>query len=462
MAVKGQASVAREIILQVLHEIDQGGAYANIALKRVLDTKEFTKLDRGFITEIVYGVVRNQKAIDWILEQYTRQPLAKTSSWIRNILRMAAYQILFMDKVPASAATHQAVELAKQYGHPGIPGFVNGVLRRLIREQNMLKYPDLDQEPLKHIAIKYSHPEWLVERWIKRFGVIETIALCQTNNAPAPVILRTNTLKTNRDALIDALAQEGVIGEAGILTPDSVRVTGLDNVEGSRLFAAGYFLVQDEASQLVSHILNPKPHEFILDACAAPGTKTTHIAQLMKNEGQIMALDVYPHKIALIEANCRRMGVTIVNTRKMDVRQIERDLLVRVDTLLLDVPCSGTGVLRRRADSRWRISLDGIFSLQTLQREILAALIPGLKPGAVLVYSTCSIEEEENLENIRWSLQQFPELKLQSLIPYLPLPNESFRKEDLEGADQGYLQLMPHVHGVDGFFVARLEKGSVD
>ncbi|MEW6662654.1 MAG: 16S rRNA (cytosine(967)-C(5))-methyltransferase RsmB [Bacillota bacterium] len=457
---EGKATGARKTALKVLHEIDQGEAYANIALKRVLDAKEWTKLDRGFITEIIYGVVRNQKTLDWVLEQQTRRPLAKTTAWVRNILRMAAYQILFMDKVPPSAATHQAVELAKRYGHPGSVGFVNGVLRQLIREHDKLKYPDLDQEPVRHISIKYSHPEWLVERWLQRFGVDNTIALCQIDNQPAPVTLRTNTLKTSRDELIAVLADEGVTAEPGSLTPESIRVTGLDHVEGLPSFVAGLFLVQDEASQLVGHVLRPQPEQFVLDVCAAPGTKTTHLAQLMQNKGRVIAWDVHPHKIALIEGNCRRLGITIVIASEGDARELPHDLMGKVDALLLDVPCSGTGVLRRRADSRWRKSPEAILSLQQLQREILTGSVPGLKPGGILVYSTCSIEQEENLDNIQWTLQQFPELKLQPLTPYLP--NGFFRKEDLETAAQGYLQLLPHVHGTDGFFVARMQRGSIE
>ncbi|MBS3977781.1 MAG: 16S rRNA (cytosine(967)-C(5))-methyltransferase RsmB [Syntrophomonadaceae bacterium] len=453
---ESKATGARETALQILHEIDQGEAYANIALKRLLDAREWTKLDRAFITELIYGVVRNQKTLDWVLEQQTRRPLAKTTAWVRNILRMAAYQILFMDKVPPPAATHQAVELAKKYGHAGIAGFVNGVLRQLIREREKLEYPDLVREPVRHISIKYSHPDWLVERWLKRYGTEGTIALCQVDNQPAPVTIRTNTLKTSRDGLIEVLAGEGVKAEPGCLTTESIRINGLDHIDGLPSFAAGLFLVQDEAAQLVSHVLNPKPEQFVLDACAAPGTKTTHLAQLMQNKGQILAWDIHPHKIALIEENCRRLGISIVTAKEGDARRLPHDLLGKVDAMLLDAPCSGTGVLRRRPDSRWRKTPETIFSLQKLQREIMSGALPLLKPGGVLVYSTCSIEAEENLENIRWALQHFPGLELDPLPPFLP--ETIFRQEDLDTAAKGYLQLLPHIHGTDGFFIARMQK----
>jgi len=454
--VKRKAYGARETALKILYEVEQDKAYANIALNRVLNAGNWTKMDRGFITEIVYGVVRHQKTLDWALEQETKRPIAKTTAWVRSILRMAAYQILFMDKTPFFAATHQAVELAKRYGHAGTVGFVNGVLRQLIRQMGKIQYPDLGQDPVRHISIKYSYPEWLVERWLIRFGLNDTIALCQINNQPAPMTLRTNTLKTTRDELIRVLTEEGVKAEPGCLTPESIRATGLDYVEGLPSFSAGLFVVQDESSQLASHLLNPEPEQWVLDACAAPGTKTTHIAQLMLNRGRLSAWDVHPHKITLIEDNCRRLGIVIVSATEGDARKLPYDLNGKIDAVLLDVPCSGTGVLRRRADSRWRKSPAVILSLQKMQREILAASVPLLKQDGCLVYSTCSIEQEENLDNIKWFLQQFPELRLHPFA--ISMPEGFFRQIDKETAAQGYLQLLPHIHGTDGFFVARIKK----
>lgn len=445
---------AREVALRVLYEVDVKGAYANIALDRALERYKLGKLDRSFVTELVYGVLRRQNTLDWYLNHFTRHPVDSQDPWLKNILRLGAYQILYMKRVPEAAACHQAVELAKKYGRPGSAGFINGVLRNLIRKAGRVLLPSLEEDLVAHISLSYSHPEWLVRRWLKTYGLEETIALCEANNRPAPHTVRTNTLKIDRTSLMERLCREGLVVEPTSLAPEGiVVVANAPSLKDFPPFEEGLFLVQDEGSILVGHALSPRPGARVLDAAAAPGGKTTHLAQLMGDEGEIIALDIHPHKLRLIEENCRRLGISSVRTVLGDARLISQQGVNWADYVLLDAPCSGLGVLRRRPDARWRKKEEHIYEMAALQREMLDGVAPCIRPGGVLVYSTCTIAEEENLAQVKSFLSRNPDFFLEDLTPYLP---EGLRKE--KSLSCGYLQLLPHKHGTDGFFLARLRK----
>ncbi|KKM12959.1 16S rRNA methyltransferase [Clostridiales bacterium PH28_bin88] len=446
----------RELALRTLYQVEAEGAFANLALNRALQHSGLKKLDRGFVTELVYGVVRSSNTLEWVLQQLMDRSLDKTPPWIRGILKLGAYQLLYMDKVPVSAACNEAVELARKYGHPGTVRFVNGVLRNLARRREEVTFPPLDRDPVAHISLAHSHPEWLVSRWVKRFGVDATIALCRFNNQPADNSVRTNTLKTSREELVGLLALEGVKAEPGRYTPESLDLSGFTAMDHLRAFREGMFLMQDEASQMVAHLLRPKPGEVVVDACAAPGTKTTHLAQLMGDRGKILAWDVHQHKLGLIEGNCRRLGIHCVTVSQGDASRLGTVLGEVADRLLIDAPCSGTGVLRRRPDARWRKSPEKLPELRELQLQILAGAVGCLKPGGVLVYSTCSIEDEENLDNVRRLLALRRDLVMEDISKLLPFIPE--REEDRKSAAAGYLQFLPHVHGTDGFFMARIRR----
>ncbi len=444
---------ARELALQILKAVEEEGAYANLALNKWMERYQPGKLDRAFATEITYGVLRNLNTIDWVLAHFLKQPLAAQTAWIRNILRMGTYQILFMPRVPDSAACNESVELAKKYGHAGAAKFVNGVLRNIARQQNDLDYPDPETDPVNYIALKHSHPTWLVERWLKEFGFEQTVALCQANNRPALNTIRTNTLKITRPDLIRRLAEEGVEARESQYVPEGLHINGFLSYRSLDSFKEGLFQVQDESSMLVAHALNPASGAKVLDVASAPGGKTTHVAQLMGDSGEIIAVDIHSHKLELIKENCVRLGITSIHGLVEDARDLPQKYSGWADYVLVDAPCSGLGVLRRRPDSRWRRDPCQLPGVVRLQKDILQAAGRCLRPGGVLIYSTCTITREENLGVVEDFLAGNPEFIMGDLRQVLP---PGLDQEPT--AEKGYLQLLPHIHGTDGFFIARLRK----
>jgi len=438
----------------VLRDVDAGEAYANLSLSRILEQHKPSGLDRAFATEVVYGTLRSLNTLDWILQQHVKQPLEKQTPWIRNILRLGVYQIMYMDRVPAPAAINEAANQARRFGHPGVVKFVNGVLRNVLRKAGEISFPSQESDPVKHISLKYSHPAWMVERWIPQMGVQETISLCMANNRPAPHTVRVNTLKTTRDQLIELLAGEGVQAAKTRYAPEGIDLEGAGGLRGFPPFEQGLFQVQDESSMLVGHAVSPLPGSLVLDVASAPGGKATHLAQIMGDRGTVLATDIHPHKLKLIEENCLRLGINCVKPVRADARNLSSEFLGRADFVLLDAPCSGTGVLRRKPDSRWRKFPEQILEITILQREMLEEASRCLKPGGILVYSTCSVLPEENQDQVLSFLQSHPHFRGESLVDFLPggLGEE-------ETAPRGYLQLYPHRHGTDGFFICRMVKG---
>ncbi|SMC55998.1 16S rRNA (cytosine(967)-C(5))-methyltransferase RsmB [Sporomusa malonica] len=443
---------AREVALKVINDIEGKGAYANIALAQEINRRtshgQLSDQDRRFITELVYGTIKAGATLDWMLSNYLSRPLTKVAPVIRNILRLGMYQLFFLEKVPASAACNQAVELTKKYGHAGTVKFVNGVLRNAARSPEKIVYPDREKQPVKYLALKYFHPEWLVERWIKRLGATACEELCQINNNTPPLSVRTNTVKIKRDELIQRLEDEGVKCKISDWTPEGIvcyEHPGLGTLDSLR---AGLFQVQDESSMLVAHVLDPQPGEFIIDACGAPGGKTTHIAALMKNTGQVLSTDIYEHKLALTQENAGRLGLINIETRALDAVNLGGMYPLKADRVLVDAPCSGLGVLRRKPDSRWRKSEEILQDLPKLQAAILASAAQCVKPGGVLVYSTCTTEPEENQDIVNTFLHTHPAFILEPAGQYLPGKK---RPESM-------VQLWPHTDGVDGFFIARMTR----
>ncbi len=451
-------SSGREVALRVLYQVDKKRAYANIALDRFLRKGNLKDVERRFAAELAYGSIKRRNTLDWVLRHFMRRSLEKTDPWVRNLLRLGAYQILFLDRVPTAAAVNETVELTKKYGHPGTVKFVNGILRSLVRNLDKLKFPTIEEDPILHISLVHSHPEWMVGRWLKRFGIKETIKICQKNNEPPPASLRTNTLKCNREELQKVLKKEGYDTTYGKYAPECLCADEYGRLEELRAFREGLFTVQDEGSMLVSRLLAPDEGAVVVDACAAPGTKTTHLAQLMNNKGRVVALDIHEKKLKAIIENCRRLGLTSVNVEKGDARLWGKRHKNYADFILVDAPCSGLGVLRRRPDARWHKREEDVTELQKLQKEILVGISPALKDGGVLVYSTCTIEPEENEEVIKWFLKENPQFVLDDRqCKYLP--SKLFcRAVHNTGFQNCLLQLFPHIHGTDGFFMARLIK----
>lgn len=458
---KGQSP--RETALIIMHQVSEKCAYANLELNKVLSRKDLSPLDRSFITELVYGAIRMQGTIDYILGLYIKKPLTSLPIWILLILRMGVYQIMFLDKVPDRAAVNESVNLAKKYGHAGTVKFVNGVLRNVSRGKENIKYPSIEEDPVGHIASHYSHPRWMVECWIKEFGLEETINLCSWNNTSPQVTIRTNTLKITRDELMRRLEKEGVKTSPGRYLPESIILEGIVSLSSLPSYQEGLFQVQDEGSMMVTHVLSPKPGSKMIDTCAAPGGKTTHAAELMENQGEIKAFDIHPHKLALIEESCKRLGINIVEARAEDAIKLPDTLEQWADFCLVDAPCSGLGVLRRRPDARWKKEATDILQLVEIQKKILSSAAKTLRPGGVLVYSTCTVTKEENQSMVNWflgnhpdfSLERIPDVAVRSVGTGFSSGELPFDEASLQS---GMVQLLPHLHGTDGLFMARMRR----
>lgn len=437
--------VRRDAVLDALLAVDTRGAFAALALDAALRRRRLSARARGYVTEVVYGVLRRRGTIDWLIGLCTDRPLESLHPTIRNVLRLAAYEIVYMHSVPGPVACNEAVNLARRRGQARAAGFVNAVCRAVLRrhEAGDWPWPVRESDPVEALAVQTSHPRWLAARWIDRFGVEEAWRLCEANNETPPLHLRTNTLKTTREELFRLLSSDGAEVSFGPGAPEALHVRGLGRITDNAAFQKGLFTVQDEGAQLVSHALSPKPGQRVIDLCAAPGGKTTHLAQLMSNEGHIVAVDIHPRKLRLVKENAARLGVDIIETVAGDAREMP-GRLEPADGVLLDAPCSGLGVLRRRPDLRWQQREASLAPLARQQRELLEAAAQLTRPGGVLVYSTCTTEPEETTAVVERFLADHPEFVQEA--PPLPV----------ELRNGGFL--FPHQHGTDGFFIARLRR----
>jgi len=395
--------------------------------------------DRSLCQELVYGIVRRQATLDWLIARKTEGRQQKPA--LQNLLRLGLYQIFWLDRIPPHAAVHETVELAKREGFGPKAGFVNAVLRGYLRESDATKQLLADLKT-SDPAVGFSHPQWLVEKWQKHFGQDRTRQLLEWNNAPPKTFARVNTLKTDAGKLIEKWREENV--EYDFVRRDFLRGTDLEAIifelkshpplASLESFRNGWFYIQDPGTLLAPLELSPRSGETILDLCAALGGKTTFIAQLMNDTGKITAGDISEERLKLIQENCLRLGVTCVSTVPID-HQLSTINQTRFDRILIDAPCSNTGVLRRRVDLRWRITPEEISRLQQAQLDLLKTAAPRLKPGGVLVYSTCSLEPEENSTVVQAFLQEHKDFKLE-------------REREL----------LPFTDNVDGAFVALLKK----
>jgi 16S rRNA (cytosine967-C5)-methyltransferase len=414
--------------------------------------RHLTFLDRAFLTELTYGVLRWRGKLDWVISRFSKTSFEKIETGIVNILRIGLYQILFLTRTPVSAAVNESVDLAKKSRGKGGGGFVNGVLRSVIRKKEEITYPGEAEELACSLSVVQSHPLWLVQRWVEEFGTEETKKMCEANQQHAPLVLRTNTLKNSREALMKKLEESGLRPFATAWSEEGVVLRDPPAVSDLPFFREGLYAIQDEASQLVTTILGPRPGETILDACAAPGGKTTHMAQRMGNEGKIYALDLTAEKLKWIEEGCRRLGVTMVNRIRGDAR---REIPVPggtgFDRILADVPCSGFGTLRRNPDLKWRKGTEDILRLRDLQLSILNNVSGYLSPRGTLVYSTCTVFHEENEDVVEEFLSHHPEFRSDPIDKVLPESCAPFIKG-------GYFKSFPRGDGMDGFFAARLVK----
>lgn len=446
-------SPVRELALNIIYDVNEKGAYANLALDKALSASALSILEKRKVSEIVNGTIRMTKRLDWVLNLFLKQEVGKQHPWLRNILRMAVYQLLLMDKVAQYACVNEAVQLTRlKSRQEGLGRVVNAVLRNIIRNKNEIKWPD---DPIQYLSTYYSHPEWIVELFIDLYGPVQAENMLEYNNRAAPLVFRNNELSGSREELIRALEAEETVCSPSIRTPWGVNVTKLNtSITNLSSYQQGRFYVQNDASMLAAPILDPQPGERVYDLCAGVGGKTSHLAEYMKNKGSIWAYDIFQPKISLLQENCRRMGIGIVQSRVQSVLDLEPGL-PRAKRILLDAPCSGLGVLNRRADARFRKELKDMEELLPLQSGLLRKAVDLLEPGGVLLYSTCTINPQENQEQVL-SLLEEGKVVLEGFAPSLSF--WGLDAQDREQAARGLLSLVPGKYNSDGMFYALMRR----
>ena len=439
--------IVREVGLKALYKIDKEEAYSNIALDEIIkeNKNKLNERDIGFVSEIVYGVTSRKLTIDEIVKKYSKIRLKKISPWILNILRMGIYQIVFLDKVPKSAAVNESVNLAKRYGHKGSSNFVNAILRK-IEKGDYQAFFEIEN-PIERISITTSMPVWIIEELLKENDIEKVEEICKASNIKPKVAIRVNLLKTNKEELKILLNERNIDFNEGKFE-DFLILEKAKNIENLDLFKQGYFTIQDEGAGLIAKVINPKSGEVILDACSSPGGKTTYMAELMKDEGEIIAWDLHAHRVKLVEENAKRLGIHIIKAQCQDATIYQEEYKEKFDKILLDVPCLGIGVLKRKPDIKWKRKPEDILEITQIQQNILETCSKYLKSNGQIVYSTCSIFNEENDKIIDKFLQKNGNF----VYAKIEVPNIENNVENLSK-----IQLYQNSE-TDGFFICKLQK----
>lgn len=450
----------RELIVEILIRVERENAYLNILIQPYLNRSSIKSEDKALIQEITYGVTRFRKKIDWIINQFLDNQKKKLPLTIRNILRTGVYQIIFLDKIPDYAIGYESVELAKKSRYPGQSTLVNAVLRNIIRKSNGIHWPDIHQDPVKYISVFYSFPEWLVQRWNHRFGPDLCIRVCQAGNRRPNLTLRVNSLKISMPELKKNLFDSGLsFKEAQHIPSESVILQEFLDIGHSAIYRNGLFSIQDESSSLASRLLNPSPGQTIIDMCSGPGGKTTHLAQLMHNQGRIIAFEKNQKRLEMVKNECQRLGINIVTAVLNDSSQFCKDYFEKADKIFVDVPCSGTGVIRKKPDLKWKnLNNTRLKELNQLQSGILDVASRYLKPKGEILYSTCSMEREENDGIIKNFLEKNNHFTVQDTSSFVK--KNSMIKYDTEVKQA--IQLLPGYSGdnIDGFYMVKMQKNN--
>lgn len=432
---------SREVAAEALIEVFKDEAYANITLKRILKKNgAMSTKDKAFVTEIVNGTLRNLIYIDYIINKVSSVNTKKMKPFILSVLRISVYQLKFMN-VPDSAVCNEAVKLVKAKNFGKLSNFVNAVLRNIIRNQN----DDITREPVEYLSIKYSHPKWLIKMWLHEYSYDFVKQLCKANNTSPDVTIAVNILKTNVDELKDSLIKKGIVVNEGIYNKNAIHISKVSNMILLDEFKEGLFHVQDESSMIAVSVLNPQKGEKILDICAAPGGKSVLMAQYMNNQGCIVSRDIYDHKIELIKEISKRLGISIIKAENKDALIEDTENKDAFDRVLVDAPCSGLGLIRKKPDIKFRKSGTDIDNLINIQRGILLQASKYVKKGGILVYSTCTICKKENFKNTQWFEENF-DFEAVDIKQFLP--------KDIEPQTKNSVQLFPNLNKVDGFFIS--------
>lgn len=435
----------RDAALSILMEINQNQAYSNLLLNRTIKKYDIDPKDRGLLTELTYGTLQHRLTLDYYLEPFVK---GKLDPWVRELLRLSIYQIVYLTKIPPHAVVHEAVEIAKRRGHKGISATVNGILRSVLRK-GVRPIEDI-KDDIERMSVETSHPAWLIERWVNQFGKEEALAMAHENNHPARMTARVNSLKATVEEVMTALAKEGIEASRGEVMPGSIQASS-GSLANTGAFAEGLLTIQDESSMLPVLALDVKPDMKVLDMCAAPGGKTTFIAEKMNDTGEIYAHDLHEHKLSLIESNANRLGIQSIITKSGDSRELESTYgPASFDRILVDAPCSGLGVIRRKPEIKYNKTEQDLKSLTEIQGQLLDTAYRLLKDDGVIVYSTCTIEYDENEGMVRSFLEKHPDMTLSTLDTLAGIDSLAI-KDDL-------LQVLPQHFGSDGFFVAAFHK----
>jgi 16S rRNA (cytosine967-C5)-methyltransferase len=435
----------REAALEVIEAVEKNQSYSNLLLHSVIEKNELPSKDIGLLTELTYGTIQRKMTLDFYLAPFIK---GKLDEWVRNLLRLSLYQLVYLDRIPDRAVFYEAVEIAKKRGHKGISGLINGVLRSVQRKG----LPTLDSihDPIERVSIETSHPYWLVKRWEIQFGLEKTKRMCETNLIAPNQTARVNTTKISREELMTLLTDNGNEVRESPIAPEAIQSLR-GNLAKTDAYRSGLCTIQDESSMLVSYALKLEEGMKVLDACAAPGGKTTHIAEKLSGSGEVHALDLHKHKVKLIDENATRLGLNNVYTSALDSRKageiFEKESF---DRILVDAPCSGLGVLRRKPDIKYAKKESDLLSLQKIQLDILSAVAPLLKKDGLLVYSTCTVDQNENEGTVSAFLSDHPEFEFHAL-DHLPDAVHPF----IEGSQ---MQIFPHDFGGDGFFISCFRK----
>ncbi len=448
MTTKAKKNV-REVSLDLLVAIEKNQSYSNLLLNHAINAQQLPQKDIGLLTELVYGTLQRKMALDFYLQPFLKNS-KRIENWVLQLLRLTLYQMVYLDKIPARAAIHEAVEIAKKRGHKGIAGLVNGVLRTIQRE-GLPSFATVT-DSVERLAIETSHPEWLVKRWVKAFGYEKTKQMCEVNLTAPLQTARVNSTKVSRDECVRILEEEGFQIEKSPIIPEAIRSLK-GNLAASQAFRDGLLTIQDESSMLVAYALGVREDESILDACAAPGGKSTHIAEKLNGSGEVTSIDLHEHKVKLIHENAGRLGLNNIQPLVLDSRKLgEHFIEESFDRVLLDAPCSGLGVMRRKPDIKYRKKEQDIEKLSRVQQDLLHAVSPLVKKDGLLVYSTCTVDKQENEMTIQSFLEHHQEFVMDdSLKKRMP---EAI-KPLLTGFD---LQILPQDFGSDGFYIAALRK----
>ena len=430
----------REIVLDILTEVLERGSFVHLVLNQALQKYQYLdKPDRAFITRVTEGTLEYLLQIDHIINRYSKTKTEKMKPLIRNLLRMSVYQILYMDRVPDSAACNEAVKLAVKRHFSGLKGFVNGVLRTVSREKDSLVF----DTP----SLAYSIPQWMYDMWEKEYGREKAGAIAASFLRDGPTWVRCNLSRASRKEILESLASQGVAVTGLSWLESMISISGYDYLESLESFRNGWIQVQDVTSDLISELADPKEGDYIIDVCAAPGGKSLHLADKLKGTGMVEARDLSEQKVAMIEENMARFGASNIKAVVWDALVTDEDAREKADIVIADLPCSGLGIIGKKPDIKYNMTMEKMAELASLQREILAASWEYVKPGGTLVYSTCTIDTKENEENARWLLSRFP-------LEPVDLTNRVGNAFDEPSLKEGMIQFLPGIHPFDGFFIS--------